>query len=125
MIVTSKLNQEHIIEKNIVTESMSYAQEHGYNFDILEEYNVINKKRDDENTGYTVLKVETTEVPFDQADIVEDKYEMYICNCPSYRYGKGIPDLEEHDITAWEPCKHMKSINKFLKAKTDQQQAQL
>lgn len=122
MIHVAPLDTDQIVESEFITESETYLREQGYNVDTVQYYSVVNQKPDAENTGYIVKTIETTTVPFAQADVVEDTYRMHLCSCKSYRYPNGLPDLEKQYVTAYSPCKHCKQVDPALKAETDAQQ---
>jgi len=125
MIVTAPLDTDEVVESEFITESETYLREHGYNIDTAAYHLCVNQKPESENTGYIVKTIETTKVPFAQADVVEDTYRMHICSCKSYRYQNGLPDLEKENVTAYSPCKHCVACDPTLKAKTDEKQEQL
>ena len=127
MIHTAPLNTKHIVEDEIITESESYLNEHGYKTDDKRYYTVVNHKPDDKDSGHLIKVVETTAVPFDDADLVADTVEVYICSCSSYRYGKGIDDLEDRRTLEWHTCKHCDALSdlKAKRAEQDDNQTEL
>jgi len=127
MIHTAPLTTDYIVEDTIITESESYLNEHGYKTDDKRYYSVVNKKQDDEDSGHLIKVVETTAVPFDDADLVADTVEVYICSCASYRYGKGIEDLEDRRTLEWKACKHVDALaeRKAQRAENDESQRTL
>jgi len=127
MIHTAPFNTEHIVEDEIITESESYLNEHGYKTDDKRYYTVVNKKQDEPDSGHLIKVVETTAVPFDDADLVADSVEVYICSCASYRYGKGIEDLEDRRTLEWRGCKHVNALadRKAERAENDDNQEKL
>lgn len=125
MIHTAPLNTDHIVESEMITESESYLNEHGYKTDTAGYYTVVNHKPDDENSGYIVKAVETTVVPFKHADVIEDSVRVLICNCSSYRYGKGVEDLEDRDTLEWNSCKHCQAVDPTIRALSDEDQSTL
>lgn len=125
MIHTAKLSEDHIAELSIELDTHSYLTEMGYNITTVETHTVVNQKPKSENSGHIVQKIQTTEVPFDQADVVADRCTLYTCTCSAYRYHDGIPDLEATNITEWSSCKHCAAVDPTLKAANDEDQETL
>jgi hypothetical protein len=125
MIHTAKLTEEHITELNVELDTHGYLVEMGYNITTVETHTVVNQKPEKENSGHIVQKIQTTKVPFEQSDIIEDRIFIYTCTCGAYRYHDGVPDLDEHSLTEWSPCKHVERIDPTLKAKQDDDQETL
>jgi hypothetical protein len=124
MIHTAEIHNDNIVECDVITDTETYLNEHGYNTDDKTYYNVINQKPQAENTGYIIKTVETTRKPFEQADIVEDKITLYLCSCGAYRYQQGVEDVEENANLRWEACKHIKKLPEYKsqRAKSDDKQ---
>lgn len=125
MIVTATLDESQLVETEIITESETYLNEHGYQTDAVRFDLVVNQKPHGENSGYVVKTVETTAVPFDVADVVSDTLEIQICSCAAYRYSDGLEDLEDRDTLEWHACKHCSKVDKTLRAESDNDQTEL
>lgn len=125
MIHVAPLDTEHIADSAVITETETYLEEFGYKTNTDGYYTVVNHKTDDSNSGYLVKKVTTTSKPFEQADIVEDEITILICSCAAYRFRDGIKDLEETNGLEWTPCKHCESVDKSIKAESDEAQSTL
>ena len=124
MIHTAKIDASNIVENSVITETESYLNEHGFNITDGEYYSCVNQKPEGENSGYLIKSAETTRVPFEQADIVSDTIEIYLCSCGAYRYRDGVKDLEQSGNLDWEPCKHIKALKDYRveRAKADDNQ---
>lgn len=125
MIHTAPLDQSQVVESEFITESETYLYEQGYRTDTVGFHLAINQKPDSENSGYVVKTIETTAVPFEEADVIEDTITIHLCSCPAYRYQEGIRDLSERRTLEWDTCKHVEAVSKVAKAKADNQQAEL
>jgi len=125
MIHTAPIDTEYIKNIDVLMESEDYLNKNGYNTDLVGYHSVVNHKPDADDSGYIIKVVETTVVPFQEADVVADSTEIAICSCASYRYGKGVDDLEDSDRLDVTPCKHCEAFNKSLKAANDESQEEL
>jgi hypothetical protein len=125
MIHTAELDTEQVVESEFITESETYLYEHGYRTDTAGYYLAVNHKQDGENSGYIVKAVETTAVPFEYADIVEDSIRILLCSCAAYRYQQGLEELEDRETLEWSSCKHCEAVDKSVKAKNDENQRRL
>jgi len=130
MIHTARIDLDNFAESDstslcINLDVFSYFYEHGYPVDeILEAHSAVNAKPDDENSGHLVVKLKTLSKPLEQADASVDTHTMYACDCKSYTYHTSV-DLEEKQITEWEPCKHIESVDPSVRAANDPNQEQL
>jgi hypothetical protein len=63
--------------------------------DIPTVYNGVSLKEDG-NSGYLVMEVETLDLPLDHdlSDATEDKVSIWVCSCPDFSYRRA-PDLSE------------------------------
>jgi hypothetical protein len=117
----AELHTEHIVGHDLATETTAYLQEHGYVVDVTPRYVVAS----DSGKGYLVSEIDTHTRPFEDADAVADAIEIWSCTCDDYRYGSGLPDLSEQSVTEWEPCKHIISAVREVRAANDDAQATL
>jgi hypothetical protein len=115
------IHTEHIVGHDVATETTAYLQEHGYVVDVTPRYVVAS----DSGKGYLVSEIDTHTRPFEDADAVADAIEIWGCTCDDYRYGSGLPDLSEQSVTEWEPCKHIISAVREVRAANDDAQATL
>lgn len=100
----------------------SYIKTNGYPVDdILEAYAVISVKKDTDNAGHLVLKIQTLSKPIDQADAVVDQTVKWICDCKDYQFNKWV-DLGKKELADWGSCKHIREVSKSAKAEQDKQQ---
>lgn len=127
MIHAAPLDLDNLAESDdtslaVNLDVFSYWYENGYPVDgIVEAYCVVNVKRDNENTGHTVLKVETLSKPLDKADVVADQTEVWACDCKGYQHHYSV-DLEDTPVTEWDACPHIEACDKSAKAKNDDNQ---
>jgi len=127
MIHVAPLNEDNLAEVEAITESETYLAEHGYQVDTGGFWSVVNHKTDDDDSGHIIKAGETTAVPFDDADVVADSIEIYLCSCGAYRYQQGVADLDERDTLEWESCKHIDKVPEYKakRAESDDQQETL
>lgn len=124
MIHTAELDLDRFPEVELEFDVFSYFYDHGYPVDITELHSVVNQKPQDEDSGYLVAKITTTEVPLDEADVATDEISMYACSCPAFQFQE-VPDLKETTITDCGQCKHLRSVDPVAKAKADENQTEL
>ncbi len=118
----NQLGIDDATEKPIQLGVFNYWASHGYPVEsILEAHTVVHSKDTSENTGHIVLKIETLERPLDVADLVEDKTEMWVCDCRDFQYNQSV-DLSERWLTEWGICKHCLSVSREERAKADENQ---
>jgi hypothetical protein len=125
MIHSAKLDMERFTETpEIEFDVFSYFYDHGYPVDIEQLYNVVNQKPQEENSGYLVAEITTTQVPLDEADVASDEITKLTCSCPAYQYQAGV-DLSDATIDDWKHCKHCEAVDPVAKAKADDNQTSL
>ena len=96
-------------------------EEHGYPVDVLETHIVPSS---DGERAYTVKKLQTTAVPLERADAVEDETTTWICSCDDYRFRRAV-DTADKTVGDTTPCKHIKQVARAEQAQADDQQAAL
>jgi len=100
----------------------NYLRTNGYPIDdILEGHAVVSVKRQAENTGHLVLKIQTLSKPIDEADAIEDQTTEWVCDCKDYQFNQSV-DLEKKRLANWGMCKHIRGVNKSVKAEADNKQ---
>lgn len=91
-------------------EVWSYWYEHGYPVDELTDaYSVIHVKEGVENSSHVVCRVQSLEMPLDEADAAVDDTVVYSCDCRDYQYNRGV-DLEEERLPEWGDCIHIEEV---------------
>lgn len=73
--------------------------------------------------AYHVRRVECLSKRFEQADVVEDTQEIWLCSCPDARYRRW-PKEEPEELTQGIDCKHCREF-KAEKAVSDESQTTL
>jgi hypothetical protein len=124
MIHTAELSLDRFPEVDVEFEVFSYLYDHGYPVDIDGLYSVVNQKPQEENSGYLVAEITTTQVPLDEADVASDEIGMLACSCPAYQYQAGV-DLSETTVDEWGTCKHIDSVDPTAKAVKSESQTTL
>lgn len=104
------LNNDHVLDLDLHTETTQYLREHGYSCSITDYYSVVSES----GNGYIVYTIRTHEVPFKDADAVADQLDLVACNCSDFRFNSGLPDLEEKNASEYSLCKHGKHVQKHL-----------
>ena len=74
--------------------------------------------------AYHVRRVECLSKRFEQADVVEDTQEIWLCSCPDARYRRWH-DTEPEELTQGITCKHVVEHFKAEKAQNDEDQQTL
>ena len=118
MIHTAELDLSRFPEVDVEFDVFSYFYDHGYPVTIDRLYSVVNQKPQEENSGYLVAEITTTQVPLDEADVASDEISKLACSCPAYQYQAGV-DLSEATINEWGTCKHIDKVDPTAKAKSD------
>ena len=113
-----KLYPEHIA-KEPTLEAVEWLDQQGYNCEIKETRIV---ESSDREKAYVVQRVETTKVPFERADVVEDTQEYILCSCDSARYHSFTSVDVEKSLDGHSPCKHSR-VFREQKAQDDPNQA--
>jgi len=96
-------------------------EEHGYPVDVLETHIVPSS---DGEKAYTVKKLQTTAVPLERADAVEDETTTWVCSCDDYRFRRAV-DAADKTVGDTTPCKHITQVARAEQAEADDQQAAL
>lgn len=103
----------------------SLFADHNYNYEIKYATYAINQKTaGTENSGYHVCIVETTRVPLERADLVEDTIEIPVCACKGSFFHHG-PEDANITVEDTDPCKHAQEAFKQYKASEDEHQSEL
>ena len=115
-----KIDTSHV-EAMPTLEVESYLRQHGYKV----ETNGIRIVQSDSNAdkAYIAKRIETTAVPFEEADVTADSFETVICSCPACRF-QSMPDLSSKPFAKFRPCKHAQ-VFREERAKQDDNQATL
>jgi len=123
MIETHKVNLEHINSITVDCEAKARLVENGYPVDELEAWTA---KSHDSEEGHFVVKYESLKKPLAKADAVEDKCFAYLCTCSDFLFRR-LENLEDAGVNpvSVSPCKHIKSVDKTLRAKHDEEQETL
>jgi hypothetical protein len=116
-----KLYSDHIAELPVL-ETTEWLQQQGYNIDI-EETRVVPSESSD--NAYVVQKVQTTSVPFKQADVAADQISLVLCSCDDCRYRSFEHVDVDQSLEGFRSCKHGRAEFKIVRAQSDQNQAQL
>lgn len=80
---------------------------------------VVNEKDSEENSGYVVTEVETSEVPLEDADMAVDSMRVFLCHC------KGFHNHMWPDEFGWETtpddigaCQHTREVKRRVRNKS-------
>lgn len=124
MIHTGQLDTERLTDTPPL-EVVGYWVDNGYPVNgLVEAHTAVSRKKDSDDTGHIVMKIETLERPLSEADVVKDQTTEWVCSCPAYQYHCNV-DLTNKRLSEWRPCKHIKAIAKAEKAKADENQRSL
>jgi len=115
-----KLDTSHL-DSLPTLEAENYLRQNGYKVDV----NGIRivESDSDADKAYIAKRVETTAVPFEEADVAADTFETVLCSCPACRF-QSLPDLSTRSMAAFSPCKHALAFREE-RAKEDEQQVTL
>lgn len=115
-----KLDTSHL-DRLPVLEVETTLRTYGYKTDVKAVRIV--ESESDADRAYVVKRVETTAVPFEEADIAQDTFETVLCSCPACRF-QSLPDLSQEPMAKYSPCKHAQ-VFREERAKADENQATL
>jgi len=115
-----KLDTSHL-DSLPTLEAENYLRQNGYKIDV----NGIRAVESDSDADkcYVAKRIETTAVPFEDADVAADTFETVLCSCPACRF-QSLPDLSSRSMAAFSPCKHATAFREE-RAKQDQDQLTL
>jgi len=115
-----KLDTSHL-DTLPTLEAENYLRQNGYKIEV----NGIRIVESDSDADkcYVAKRIETTAVPFEEADIAADTFETVLCSCPACRF-QSLPDLSSQSMAAFSPCKHALAFREE-RAKEDEQQVTL
>jgi len=115
-----KLDTSHL-DTLPTLEAENYLRQNGYKIEV----NGIRivESDSDADKAYIAKRIETTAVPFEEADVAADTFETVLCSCPACRF-QSLPDLSTRSMAAFSPCKHALAFREE-RAKEDEQQVTL
>ncbi len=115
-----KLYTDHITGLPVLDVEL-VLEDRGYPVDVLETHIVPSS---DGEKAYTVKKLQTTAVPLERADAVEDETTTWICSCDDYRFRRAA-DAADKTVGNTTPCKHITQVARAEQAEADDQQVTL
>jgi len=115
-----KLYTDHITGLPVLDVEL-VLEDRGYPVDVLETHIVPSS---DGEKAYTVKKLQTTAVPLERADAVEDETTTWVCSCDDYRFRRAV-DAADKTVGDTTPCKHITQVARAEQAEADDQQAAL
>lgn len=89
--------------------------------EVVEQHAVPSKSNPEQ--AYHVRRVECLSKPFQDADVVDDTQQIWLCSCPDARYRRW-PNEEPKELTHGTDCKHCREF-KAEKAQNDESQTTL
>jgi hypothetical protein len=103
-----------------------YLREQGYTIDdVIEAHSVPSSSRE---KSHAVIQIQTYNYPRNhpELDVVEDEIELWVCSCEDFQYNQSA-DVSESMVKPSEcgACRHIKSVSKVEKAKSDDKQRSL
>ena len=115
-----KLDTSHL-DSLPTLEAENYLRQNGYKIDV----NGIRVVESDSDADkcYIAKRIETTAVPFKDADVAADTFETVLCSCPACRF-QSLPDLSSQSMASFSPCKHATAFREE-RAKQDKDQLTL
>lgn len=116
-----KLYSEHVKEPPEL-DATEWLDQHGYNVEVKETRVVQSDSNPDK--CYIVQKVETTQVPFERADVVADGVELTLCSCDGCRYHSFESVDVEQSLKGYDSCKHSR-VFREERAQGDESQTQI
>jgi hypothetical protein len=104
----------------------AYLREQGYTIDdVIEAHSVPSNSRE---KSHVVVQIQTYNYPRNhpELDVVEDQTEIWVCSCEDFQYNKSA-DVSESLVSPSQcgTCKHISSVSKVEKAKSDDKQRSL
>jgi len=105
---------------------LDYLRTNGYPIVGLKEVHSV--ESESREMGHVVALIETYDKPEDSPDldIVADTVELWTCSCEDFQYTQSA-DVSENLVSPSQcgTCKHIKSVSKVEKAKSDDAQRSL
>jgi len=105
---------------------VDYLRTQGYTLRAYEELHCVESGSRD--ACHIVAKIQTYLYPKNSAllDIANENHQLSVwcCSCEDFTYNKSVNVGEDIDITPdqCDPCKHIKSVSKVEKARSDENQ---
>ncbi len=115
-----KLDTSHL-DALPTLEAENYLRQNGYKLEVKGVRIV--ESDSDADKAYVAKRIETTAVPFKEADIAADSFETVLCSCPACRF-QSLPDLSTQNMASFSPCKHA-TVFREERAKQDDEQQTL
>lgn len=115
-----KLDTSHL-DSLPTLEAENYLRQNGYKIDV-NGIRVV-ESDSDADKAYIAKRIETTAVPFEDADVAADTFETVLCSCPACRF-QSLPDLSSQSMASFSPCKHATAFREE-RAKQDKDQLTL
>lgn len=120
----TNIDTEHLyLDSGIMHERVHDLKSRNQKPEYLEIRTVDSESRD---VSYLLGKVECLDVPFEDADVAEDRVELWVCSCPAYFFQEsdGL-ETGERKPSEVGMCKHLRSSVRAEKAKADENQREL
>jgi len=97
---------------------LNFLRSEGFTIDGLNSVHTVQREKN--KTPHLVLNVTTYDKPSDHPnlDYVNDKIELYVCDCWSYRNNSADVSNGEKPSES-EPCTHIKRVDKVQRARND------